>query len=93
MREKEIEKQLVTEARRRGGVAWKFTSPGTSGVPDRLVLLPDGKAGFVEAKAPGKVPRPLQRRRMAELRRLGFYVAVIDDLDQIGGVLDAIQAT
>ena len=93
MREKEIEKMLVTETKRRGGLAWKFVSPGTAGVPDRLILLPGRKAGFVEVKAPGKRPRPLQGRRLAELRRLGFKVYVLDGMEQIGGVLDAIQAT
>ena len=93
MREKMIERKLVTETGRRGGLAWKLTSPGIAGVPDRLILLPGRKAGFVEVKAPGKRPRPLQGRRLAELRHLGFYVAVVDGVEQIGGVLDEIQAT
>ena len=80
-------------ARERGGLAWKFTAPGTSGVPDRIVLLRDGKVGFVEVKAPGKKTRPIQERRLRELRQLGFYAAVIDGVEQIGGVLDAIQAS
>ena len=93
MLEKIIEHKLVKAARERGGLAWKFTSPGTSGVPDRIVLLRDGKAGFVEVKAPGQKVRPLQELRMRQLRRLGFFAAVIDGLEQIGGVLDEIQAT
>ncbi len=93
MREKIIEHKLIMAARERGGLAWKFTSPGTSGIPDRIVLLRDGKMGFVEVKAPGKKTRPIQERRLRELRQLGFYAAVIDGVEQIGGVLDAIQAT
>ena len=93
MREKAIEKKLVMVAKRRGGMAVKFTSPGTNGMPDRLVLLPKGRMGFVELKAPGKKPRLLQELRMRQLRRLGFYAAVIDGPEQIGGVLDEIQAT
>ncbi len=93
MREKIIEHNLVMEAKGRGGMAVKFTSPGTNGMPDRLVLLPKGRMGFVELKAPGKKPRLLQELRMRQLRRLGFYAAVIDGTEQIGGVLDAIQAT
>ena len=54
MREKEIEAALVKAAKKRNGMALKFVSPGMSGVPDRLVLLPDGKLGFIELKAPGK---------------------------------------
>ena len=93
MREKAIEKKLVMAAKRRGGMAVKFTSPGTNGMPDRIVLLPGGRMGFVELKAPGKKPRLVQELRMRQLRRLGFFAAVIDGLEQIGGVLDEIQAT
>lgn len=93
MREKNIEQKLVMEAKRRGGMAAKFISPGMDGMPDRLVLLPGGNIGFVELKAPRKKPRPVQALRIRQLQRLGFYAAVIDGADQIGGVLDAIQAT
>jgi hypothetical protein len=58
MTEKELELMLVKEVKRRGGRAYKFISPGINGVPDRLVLLPYGRAGFVEVKAPGKKMRP-----------------------------------
>lgn len=88
--EKEIEQKLVTEVKKMGGICPKWVSPGLNGVPDRIVLLPDGKIAFVELKAPGKKPRALQRRRHAELRHLGFQVYVLDDPDQIGGILHAI---
>jgi len=63
MREKEIEKKLVLEAKKRGGLAVKFVSPGFDGMPDRILLMPEGKIAFVEVKAPGKHPRPLQMAR------------------------------
>lgn len=50
MREKAIEQKLVQAVKAKGGIAPKFVSPGFSGVPDRLILLPDGKCGFVEVK-------------------------------------------
>lgn len=93
MREKNIEHKLVMDTKVRGGIAVKFTSPGMTGVPDRLILLPKGRAGFVEVKAPGKKPRLLQEYRMKQLRELGFPVFVIDGTEQIGGVLDEIQAS
>lgn len=74
-----------------GGIAPKLVSPGFDGMPDRLVLLPGGKIGFVEVKAPGKEPRPLQVARHGLLRRLGFKVYILDDLEQIGGILDEIR--
>ena len=92
MREKNIESKLAAEVRRRGGLAPKFVSPGLDGVPDRLILLPRGKAAFAELNAPGKTLRPLQAVRKRQLEALGFRVFVIDSTEQIGGVLDELSA-
>ena len=53
MRESELEARLVRGVKAAGGVAYKFVSPGSVGVPDRLVVLPGGKVVFVELKAEG----------------------------------------
>ena len=90
MRERYIEQRLVKMAVAMGGGALKFVSPGLAGVPDRLVLLPGGKAGFVELKAPGKTMRPLQARRKKQIERLGFKVFCIDGAGQIREVLEEI---
>ena len=92
MRESAIERRLVTEAIKRGGFAPKFVSPGLDGVPDRLLLFPGGKLAFVEVKAPGEKPRPLQRRRIEQLTALGFRVYVLDSKEQIGEIMDEVQA-
>lgn len=93
MRENVIEKQLAMAVKKMGGMAVKFVSPGLDGVPDRIVLLPNKKMAFVELKAPGKKPRPLQEKRRSQLEALGFPVYVIDGAEQIGGVLDEICST
>ena len=93
MRETLIEQKLVKDTKAAGGIALKFTSPGFDGMPDRVLLFPDGRLCFVEVKAPGKKPRPLQLARHKLLRRLGFKVYVLDATEQIGGILDDIQAT
>ena len=85
MREKTIEKKLSDEVKKRGGLAPKFTSPGFDGMPDRIVLMLGGHMTFVEVKAPGKAPRPLQKARHRMLRQLGFTVYVLDDESEIGG--------
>ena len=97
MREKSIEHKLLSAVRAKGGIAPKFVSPGFDGMPDRLVLLPDGKCGFVEVKAPGKKPRPLQLSRHRLLRELGFLVFTLDGesqipliISEIGGGKDAV---
>ena len=91
LREKTIEAALVKEVKRRGGICPKFTSPGMDGMPDRLVLLPHGRFCFVEVKAPGEKPRPLQVHRHKQLKRLGFKVYVLDGFEQIEGILDGIE--
>jgi len=91
MRERQIEQKLVKAVKAAGGIAPKLTSPGFDGMPDRLALLGDGHFGFVEVKAPGKEPRPLQVKRHEQLRELGFLVFVLDDPDQIPGILEAIR--
>lgn len=90
MREKSIEQQLIREVRRRGGLCEKWIS-GSAGWPDRICILPDGKIGFVEVKAPGKKPRPLQQHRHEQLQLLGQKVYVLDHPGQIAGILDGIQ--
>ena len=89
--EKQIEQSLVKAVKNMGGIAPKFVSPGYDGMPDRLVLLPHGMLAFVELKAPGEKPRPLQKSRHEMLRRLGFKVYVLDGAEQIGGILDDIR--
>lgn len=93
MRERQIEQKLVKTVKAAGGIAPKLISPGFDGMPDRMVLMPGGHIGFVEVKAPGEKPRPLQLSRHRLLRRLGFKVYVLDDAEQIGGIIDDIRAT
>ena len=91
MREKQIEQKLTLMVKAAGGIAPKFVSPGFAGMPDRLVLLPNGVFAFAELKAPGMKPRALQVARHEMLRRLGFRVYVIDEIEQMGVMLDELQ--
>ena len=91
LRERDIEKKLVKAVKAEGGMCPKLVSPGTDGMPDRMVLLPEAHIGFVEVKAPGKEPRPLQVKRHEQLRELGFQVSVLDDPEQIPGILKEVQ--
>ena len=93
MLEKQIEQKLIKTVKSMGGLCLKFVSPGFDGVPDRLVLLPQGKIAFVELKANGRKMRPLQVKRKRQLEALDFLVYCIDNTEQIGGALDEIQST
>ena len=86
-----MERKLAEAVKAMGGIAPKFISPGFAGMPDRLVILPDGKCGFVEVKRRGEKPRPLQQIRHGMLRRLGFKVYVLDCEGQIEEVLHEIS--
>lgn len=78
MKESTIEAYLREQVREAGGRAYKFVSPGNDGVPDRIVVFPGGRVIFVELKAPGKEPTPMQVMQHDRLRALGAAVRVID---------------
>ena len=88
MLEKQIERKLIEEIKKRDGIALKQT--GMAGIPDRLVLLPSGRYAFVELKAPGEKPRKLQELRMKQLKKLGFRTYVVDSIQKLGDILDEI---
>lgn len=58
--EAKLEHKLKTEVKKAGGIAFKFVSPGYSGVTDRIVLIPGGKVVFVELKNGGAALTALQ---------------------------------
>ena len=91
IREREIELKLRKATAERGGLCLKCAPQGWVGAPDRMVLLPQGRMGFVEVKAPGQRPRPLQVARHRQLAALGYVVVTIDHPGQITGVLDLIE--
>lgn len=86
-------KEIDNRSKKAGGIAPKFVSPSFAGMPDRLILLPDGKFAFAELKTPGESPRPLQKARHRLLRSLGFRVYVIDSIEQIGGMIDELRTS
>jgi hypothetical protein len=90
MLEKTIEDKLCELIRAKEGLALKFVSPGTVGVPDRLILLPDGRVYFVELKAPGKKPSAKQAKMAEVLTRLGHPVRIIDSMEGVKEFMNEI---
>ena len=76
VRESEIEAYLDLATRRAGGITRKFTCPGRSGVPDRIVIL-CGYVMFVEVKAPNGKLTALQEREHQVLRENGAVVTTV----------------
>ena len=87
MREKLIEQYFVKEVKKAGGLALKVNSTSMKGLPDRMVLLPNGVLFFAEIKSTGKRARTLQNFVHKKLRGLGFAVYVIDSYEQVKEVL------
>jgi len=83
MLERDIEKHLVNKVASLGGKAYKFSSPSNRSVPDRLCCLPYGIKKFVECKATGKKPTPLQAKVIKYLRNLDHEVFVVDSREKV----------
>lgn len=81
--EKTIEKHCQVVAKKHDGIAVKFSSPSNRGVPDRIIMLPDGKIGFMELKGTGKKATKLQQHWIDRLNAMGFKSAVIDSKDGV----------
>lgn len=83
MLERDIEKLFRDEIKRAGGKAYKFTSPGNDGVPDRIVMLPDGRIVFVELKTDtGKLSK-LQELQCRQIAELGQTVRILHGLAEV----------
>lgn len=83
MKESEIERVLVEEVKRLGGRAYKWTSPGNDGVPDRIVFLPDTRVIFVELKTDTGRLSPLQKIQIDRLKKLGQWVEVVKGIQGV----------
>ena len=81
MKESEIEKILVREVKRLGGIAYKWVSPGNDGVPDRIVIFPDQNPIFVELKTDRGRLTALQAVQIGRLKKLGQNVTVVYGMD------------
>ena len=97
MRERDIEKWLRHQIESMGGLAFKFSSPGNDGVPDRLAVLPGGIIYFIELKTDRGRLSPIQKWQQDRLDALGAQVRTVRGMDEaeefIEEVRDAIQAT
>lgn len=92
MRESKIEKYLQYRVELAGGQCWKWRSPGRRGVPDRIVLWPQGGVSFVELKAPGGRLSPLQKWTHAMMLSRDHHVAVLASIDEVDEWVDTALA-
>ena len=86
--EAKLQKYVVQEIARLGGMAEKFSSPSHRGVPDLLVSWPALRGNapmveFIEMKAPGGRVTLLQQKDHERRRKMGFQVHVLASEAQV----------
>jgi len=87
--EAHVERACRVIAEARGGALLKLAAALQKGIPDRVLLM-QGRAIFIEFKAIGKYPTPIQRHWHARLRELGFEVVVFRTVDEFKTLLDRL---
>ncbi len=83
MKESTIEARLVRMVRAKGGLCYKFVSPGNPGVPDRIVITPEGRTIYVELKTPVGRLAKVQKWQHEELRKRGAEVRTLWSVEQV----------
>ena len=87
--EKTYEQKLKTRVERECfGLCLKLVTPGFTGIPDRLILLPIGRVVFVETKDTGKKERKRQDYVHGLLRKFGFTVfSTVNSMERVNEVV------
>lgn len=91
MRERDIEQWLRRQIESMGGLAFKFSSPGNDGVPDRLAVLPGGIIYFIELKTDRGRLMPIQRWQQDRLDALGCQVRTIRGMDEAAEFIEEVR--
>lgn len=90
MRECSIESKLVRMVHERGGLCYKFVSPGNPGVPDRIVITPAGRTVYVELKTEVGRLAAIQKWQHEELRKRGADVRTLKGLEQVKAFVEEV---
>ena len=93
MKESRIESRLVRMVRDRGGLCYKFVSPGNPGVPDRIVITPAGRTVYVELKTEVGRLAAIQKWQHEEMRKRGADVRTLKGLDQVKAFVEEVFST
>ena len=90
MSESSIERHLVEGVKKLGGMCVKFVSPGTPGVPDRLIIAATGRIIFAELKTETGRLSKIQRYTVEQMQKRGADVRVVKGLDAVKALLAEI---
>jgi len=70
MKESDIERKVAAYCKKNGLLTYKFVSPSSRGVPDRIIMGRD-RILFLELKQPNKKPTALQEH---EINRINQHI-------------------
>lgn len=93
MLESEIERRMTAMITRLGGLSYKFASPNNPGVPDRIVITPEGRIIFVELKTLTGRLSPIQERQIKCLRSLRQDVRVVYGWEEAQAFVEEVLPT
>ena len=90
-KEASLEAYLIRKVCDLGGKCMKLVSPGSAGMPDRLIILPGGVVAFVELKRLGEEPSDLQAKRIADLHKLNANAYWASTREQVDVVMKNLE--
>lgn len=90
MLESGLEIKVKIYAEGKGCFFYKFVSPGRRGVPDRMIITPYGVVGFIELKAKGEKPNPLQRLEIKRMEGMDINVMWTDSYEKATKFIDKL---
>lgn len=88
--ERDVEKYLKERIEAKGGLCWKFTSPGMQGAPDRWCTL-YGIQFFVELKRDSGRLSKVQEYQIQQLRHQNVPVFVIWNKEMVDRMMCALR--
>ena len=85
-----VEARLIARVEAAGGMCMKFTSPGMSGVSDRIVVLPGAQVFFIELKRLKGRTRSLQTLWADEMLARDVIVAKLYSVAEVDAWIEAV---
>lgn len=90
MAEKHVESYFKRRCEKEGAKCYKFTSPGTRGVSDRIVVSANGLTYFVELKYGRNGLSPTQEVFRKEMDKRGVKVYYMRTKEEIDNFIEKV---
>lgn len=80
--EQKVQTKLIHQLESSGYYVIKLKATNKNGIPDVIAIPKNSDVEFIEVKAAGKQPSPLQKYRHKELENHGIKVSTYDGTEQ-----------